>query len=100
MKIQNQYKVNQNESVSKSGKKKSVGVSENSSGEGTQVELSESAGFVQNLKELAESTDPQSVRMDVVEASREDMRRGLLGTEEDYEQAIAALVLEDDDFEE
>lgn len=101
MKIQNQYKVNQNDSVSKGSKKKNAGASENASAEGgTQVELSESAGFVQNLRELAESTDPESVRMDIVEASREDLRRGLLGTDEDYEQVIASLLLEKDDFEE
>ena len=38
--------------------------------------------------------------MDVVEASREDLKRGLLGTDEDYEQTIASLLLEDDDLEE
>jgi hypothetical protein len=101
VKIQNQYKINQNESVSKSSKKKGAESSNSTSAEGgTQVELSESAGFVQGLRELAEGTDPQSVRMDVVESSREDLRRGLLGTDEDYEQAIASLVLEKNDFEE
>ena len=101
MKIQNQYKINQNDSMSKSGKKKSSGASEHVSTEGgTQVELSDSADFVQNLREIAEGTDTQAVRMDVVEASREDLRRGLLGTDEDYEQTIAALILEDDDLEE
>ena len=69
MKIQNQYKINQNDSVSKSGKKKSSGASEHVSTEGgTQVELSDSADFVKNLLEIAENTDPQAVRMDVVEA--------------------------------
>ena len=44
MKIQNQYKINQNDSVSKSGKKKSSGSSEHvSTEEGTQIELSDSA---------------------------------------------------------
>lgn len=101
MKIQNQYKINQNDSVSKSGKKKSSGASEHVSTEGgTQVELSDSADFVQTLREIAEKTDPQAVRMDVVEASREDLRRGLLGTDEDYEQTIASLLLEEDDLEE
>ena len=100
VKIQNQYKINQNDSVSKSGKKKSSGASEHTSTEGgTQVELSDSADFVQTLREIAENTDPQAVRMDVVEASREDLRRGLLGTDEDYEQTIASLLLEEDDFE-
>ena len=101
MKIQNQYKINQNDSVSKSGKKKSSGSSEHvSTEEGTQIELSDSADFVQNLREIAENTDPQAVRMDVVEASREDLKRGLLGTDEDYEQTIASLLLEEDDLEE
>ena len=100
MKIQNQYKINQNDSVSKSGKKKSSGTSETLlEGGGTQVELSDSADFVQNLREIAENTDPQAVRMDVVEETREDLRRGLLGTDEDYEQTIASLLLEEDDFE-
>ena len=44
VKIQNQYKINQNDSVSKGGKKKSSGASEHVSTEGgTQVELSDSA---------------------------------------------------------
>ena len=101
VKIQNQYKINQNDSVSKGGKKKSSSASEHVSTEGgTQVELSDSADFVQSLREVAENTDPQAVRMDVVEASREDLKRGLLGTDEDYEQTIASLLLEDDDLEE
>ena len=100
MKIQKQYKIQQNESISKNSKKK-VASSEYSSGEETtHVELSESADFVQNLKEAAELIDPQAVRMDVVEASREDVRQGRLGSEEDYEQAITALLLEGEDFEE
>ena len=65
----------------------------------TQVELSESAGFVQGLREMAEGVDPQEVRQDVVEASREDLRKGLLGSEQDYEQTINALLTESNDFE-
>ena len=99
MKIQKQYKVAQNESISKNSKKKSASSESSSVEETAQVELSQSADFVQNLKEAAEIVNPQSVRMDVVEASREDMRRGLLGSEEDYEQAITALLIEKDDFE-
>ena len=100
MKIQKQYKVAQNESISKNSKKKSASSESSSVEETAQVELSQSADFVQSLKEAAEIVNPQSVRMDVVEASREDMRRGLLGSEEDYEQAITALLIEGEDFEE
>lgn len=100
MKIQNQYKVSQSDSVSKSGKKKSVQGTERAQAEPTtQVELSESAGFVQGLREMAEGIDPQEVRLDVVEASREDLRKGLLGSDQDYEQTINALLTESNDFE-
>jgi hypothetical protein len=99
VKIQNHYKVNQNESVSKNSKKKSQSSESSSAVETTHVELSESASFVQGLREAAEGVDPQEVRMDVVEASREDVRKGLLGSDEDYEQAISALLIENDNFE-
>jgi hypothetical protein len=99
VKIQNHYKVNQNESVPKSSKKKSSSSESSSTQDTTHVELSESASFVQGLREAAEGTDPQEVRMDVVESSREDVRKGLLGSDEDYEQAISALLIENDDFE-
>ena len=99
MKILNHYKVNQNESVSKNSKKKSPTSETSSAEETTHVELSESASFVQGLREAAEGVNPQEVRMDVVESSREDVRKGLLGSVEDYEQAISALLIENDNFE-
>ena len=100
MKIQNQYKVAQSDSVSKNSRKKTGQRAAGSQSEAsTQVELSESAGFVQGLREMAEGVDPQEVRLDVVEASREDLRKGLLGSEQDYEQTINALLTESNDFE-
>ena len=99
MKIQNQYKIAQNDSVSKGGKKKAVQSTESQSTATSQVELSESAGFVQGLRDVAEGINPQEVRQDVVDASREDLRKGLLGSEQDYEQTINALLTEKNDFE-
>ena len=100
MKIQNQYKIAQGDSVSKNSRKKTVQRSAGSQSEAsTQVELSESAGFVQGLREMAEGIDPEEVRQDVVEASREDLQKGLLGSEQDYEQTINALLTESNDFE-
>ena len=98
MKIQNQYKVLQNNSTVKAGKKREVdagqqGVSSSSS----HVELSDSAGFVQALKEAAEQVEPQSVRHEVVEQAKRDIREGKLGSKEDYEQAINALFSESND---
>ena len=43
--------------------------------------------------------DPESVRNDVVEQSKADIRDGKLGTKEDYEQSITAFLMEVDSDE-
>ena len=98
MKIQNQYKVAQNNSVAKESKKKEAGSSE-FSGVSVQeeIQLSESASFVQNLRSTAETMDPEEVRSEVVDQAKSDIRDGTLGSKKDYEQTITALLMETDE---
>ena len=99
MKIQNQYKVAQNNSVTKESKKKDAGSSLGLSSSSLQeeVQLSESASFVQNLRATAEKMDPEEVRGEVVEQAKSDIRDGKLGSQQDYEQTINALLMEADE---
>ena len=98
MKIQNQYKVLQNNSTIKTGKKRDVdSTAGRITAESSQVQLSDTASFVQDLKESAEQLSPDSVRPEVVEQAKRDIKEGKLGSKEDYEQAINALLLEPKD---
>ena len=99
MKIQNQYKVAQNSSVGKESKKKEASSSSEFSGVSVQedIQLSESASFVQNLRSTAETMDPEEVRSEVVEQAKSDIRDGTLGSKKDYEQTITALLMETDE---
>ena len=95
MKVQNQYKVVHNNNVTKGSKKKEADQIPFLP-QREEVDLSESASFVQSLRSTAEGTDPDEVRSDVVEQSKADIRDGKLGSKEDYEQSITALLMEAD----
>ena len=98
MKIQNQYKVLQNNSTVKTGKKRESDADpQGPSSSSSHVQLSDTAGFVQELKEAAEQIDPEEVRPEVVEKAKRDIKEGRLGSNEDYEQAINALISESSD---
>ena len=96
MKIQNQYKVAQNNSVAKESKRKDSTSSSGISGGALreEIQLSESASFVQSLRSTAETIDPEEVRSEIVEQAKSDIRDGKLGSKEDYEQTITALLME------
>ncbi len=95
MKIQNQYKVLQNNSTIKTGKKRDVASATGSGpAESSRVQLSDTASFVQELKESAELLSPEAVRPEVVEQAKRDIKEGKLGSKEDYEQTINALLSE------
>ncbi|MEC7986830.1 MAG: hypothetical protein VX278_16800 [Myxococcota bacterium] len=98
MKIQNQYKVLQNNSTIKTGKKRSAASAASAQpSASSQVQLSETASFVQELKEAAEQLSPEAIRPEVIEQARRDIKEGKLGSEEDYEQAVNALLSEPQD---
>lgn len=56
------------------------------------VSISEDARFLSDLREAA--TRLEEIRPDVVEQARADIEQGLLGTDEDYDRAIEALLME------
>lgn len=60
----------------------------NSSG----VHLSEDSSFVQAMREAARNQE--SSRTELIEQAKSDLANGLLGSEDDYEQAINALLQE------
>ena len=91
----NEWSLNQNNSTIKTGKKRDVAATTSSvSTESSRVQLSDTAGFVQDLKEAAEQLSPEGVRPEVVEQAKRDIKEGKLGSKEDYEQAINALLSE------
>ena len=56
------------------------------------VVLSEDARFVSDLQDAF--GDLEGVRLDVVEQARADLRSGQLGSEDDYQRTIDALMME------
>ena len=56
------------------------------------VSLSQDGSFIQLLRQAAEGKEP--LRSELVERAKEDLASGLLGSKEDYEQAINALLSE------
>ena len=78
-------------SSSKSGvKSPSKGASSGASAKG--VSLSNSANFVQSMREASEQIP--EIRSDIVEQAKADIESGNLGNEKDYEQAVTALLME------
>jgi hypothetical protein len=56
------------------------------------VVLSDTAMFIQSLRETV--VDIPEVREELVEITRADLDAGLVGSEEDYDRAVDALVPE------
>lgn len=56
------------------------------------VQLSEDSALIQTFREAAKGQEP--TRASLVEQAKSDLANGLLGTEEDMEQAINALFQE------
>ena len=56
------------------------------------VQLSEDSALIQTFREAAKGQEP--ARAELVEQAKSDIANGLLGTEEDMEQAINALLQE------
>ena len=55
------------------------------------IELSGAARFIQNLR--SDASELPDLRMDAVEQAKADVANGTLGTEEDLEAAVDALLL-------
>ena len=77
-------------SKSKAGQLSSPETSRKSGKSG--VNLSNSANFIQSLKDA--SQEFTSIRQELVDEARADIESGSLGSEQDYEQAITALLME------
>jgi len=56
-----------------------------------QVSLSGTAQFLSSLR--ASAKDMPEVRNEIIDAARADIEAGRLGTEEDYERAVDALLM-------
>ena len=56
------------------------------------VSLSQDGSFIQVLRQAAKGQEP--LRSELVDQAKQDLSSGLLGSAEDYEQAINALFLE------
>ena len=56
------------------------------------VQLSEDSALIQAFREAAKGQEP--ARAELVEQAKSDLANGLLGTDEDMEQAIHALLQE------
>ena len=77
------------EKVSKStSKRSSVTLSEGLLG----IQLSEDSALLQTFREAARGEEP--LRAELVEQAKADIAKGLLGSEEELEQAITALLQE------
>ena len=76
----------------KDAKSASKSASTDSSGSFLGVQLSEDSALIQTFREAAKGQEP--ARAALVEQAKSDIANGLLGTEEDMEQAINALLQE------
>ena len=56
------------------------------------VNLSNSASFVQGLRDV--SQEIPEIRVEEVEQAKADIESGTLGSDKDYDQAVTALLLE------
>ena len=66
--------------------------SSESAGSSFGVQLSEDSALIQTFREAAKGQEP--ARAELVEQAKSDLANGLLGTDEDMEQAINALLQE------
>ena len=76
--------------------KKKVGDSlsstDSASAEIFDVQMSQESVLIRAFREAAKGQEPKSA--DLIEQAKRDIEKGLLGNEEDYEQAINALLQE------
>ena len=79
---------NDEKDVKAAGKTASSG----SAGSFLGVQLSEDSALIQTFREAAKGQEP--ARAELVEQAKSDLANGLLGTDEDMEQAINALLQE------
>lgn len=56
------------------------------------VQMSQESLLIRAFREAAKGQEPKS--MDLIEQAKRDMEKGLLGSDEDYEQVINALLQE------
>ena len=56
------------------------------------VQISEDSTLIQSFRQAAEGQEP--VSSDLIEQAKSDLAQGLLGTKEDFEQTITALLQE------
>jgi len=79
--------------VADSAARKSTTVdSKSNTSDSSGVHLSEDSSFVQAMREAA--NNQASSRSELIEQAKSDLANGLLGSSEDYEQAINALLQE------
>jgi anti-sigma28 factor (negative regulator of flagellin synthesis) len=80
-------------SVTESTTRKQTAATSQSDSFGTSdVHLSEDSSFVQAMREAARNQDAS--RAELIEQAKTDLANGLLGSDEDYEHAINALLQE------
>ena len=77
---------------SKKGRSSASGAEDSGAAPKDGVSLSESGSFIQVLRQAAQGQEP--LRSELVEQAKQDLESGLLGTKEEYEQAINALLQE------
>ncbi len=71
---------------------KSGSSSSSNDGQATGVHLSDDSALIQTLRESAKGQEP--ARAELVAKAKADIANGLLGSEEDIQQAITALLQE------
>lgn len=80
---------------SKDDRETKKAVSKNSSStepEGLGVQISEDSTLIQSFRQAAQGQEPVSAEL--IEQAKSDLAQGLLGSKEDFEQAITALLQE------
>lgn len=92
MKINQPPRVAPTSSVSTARSVKQTAQAAAASAAGPSVQLSSEASFAQAMREAVKS-DPE-IRTDLVQQAKEDIENGQLGTIDDYERAISALLME------
>jgi anti-sigma28 factor (negative regulator of flagellin synthesis) len=76
--------------IKDSGEGQSQDTTDSESSDG--ISLSEQTSFIQILKDVAKGEEPVSA--DLIEQAKIDIANGSLGSKEDYEQTINALLRE------
>ncbi|MEC8380779.1 MAG: flagellar biosynthesis anti-sigma factor FlgM [Myxococcota bacterium] len=92
MKINPPPRVAPTSSVSSARSIKQTAPAAAASSTGPSVQLSSEASFAQAMREAAQNAP--EVRSDLVQQAKQDIANGQLGTIDDYERAISALLME------